>query len=114
MNSTNWYVKKLAVAVVALSLLGVARAEEKGKSGGKPSKDEAKPVIVQIDLNKLPPDLAKQLLIHLAKTKGTLSAVEKGEKKGKGGDREQQGQHEDEDEKKGKKGEGAKSNKGEQ
>jgi len=45
-----------AAAVLSLGLAGPGRAEEKGK------KDEAKkPDVVQIDLSKLPPDLAAQL-----------------------------------------------------
>jgi hypothetical protein len=47
-----------AAAVLGLCLAGPGRADEKGK--GK--KDEAKkPDVVQIDLSKLPPDLAAQL-----------------------------------------------------
>lgn len=53
-----------AAAVLAAALLaGPARAEndEGGKGKGK-GKSEAKPNIVQIDLSKLPPDVAKMLM----------------------------------------------------
>jgi hypothetical protein len=57
-------------AAVVLSVMLLARPawaddkdEKKGKGKGK---GEAKPALVQIDLSKLPPDLAKQLLKYAA------------------------------------------------
>jgi len=62
----------------------------------EPKKEEGKkPNIVQVDLNQLPPGLAKQIMAELAKSKeGKKEEEKKGEKK-KGDD--------DDDDKKGKK-----------
>src|SRR5262245_58369196 len=81
MKATCWSTKTLiAVAFVALCLFGPVRGAEKGKRTGKGGKDDVKPVVIEIDLRTLPPDLAKQLLLHWSKTKGKTGSAAKGAK----------------------------------
>jgi RNA polymerase sigma factor (sigma-70 family) len=78
------------------------------KKGDSNVKESRKSRIVEIDLDKLPPDLVKQILIELAKTKSQTGKKgeddEKDEKKAKG----KKTKDEDEDEKKARPGKGKK------
>jgi hypothetical protein len=67
MKSATVYWRLLFTAVVAFGLFAVgqnwAEAKDKNRSDAKKSR------VVEVDLNKLPPALAKQLMTELAKSK---------------------------------------------
>lgn len=90
----------LCLVAFLLCWAGPARSEEDAPKKSSKAKD-AKPQIIQIDVDKLPPDLAKRLLIW-SLSQGKQDA----EKTAKSGDdqKQQRGQHEDDekDKKKGK------------
>jgi hypothetical protein len=75
---------------------------KKGEEGKKP--DGTKSNIVQVDLNKLPPDLAKRLKEELAKSKGKDDRKKGGKKDDEDDDDEKmKGKHDDAKKKGGKK-----------
>lgn len=117
MNAVVWSRKILGIAAVAVCLLTGSLAwadDQKGQQDSSKGKD-TKPNVIQIDLNKLPPDVAKRLLeLSLAEAKKAPEAPTKGKvpavpaapakgtadtKKAKATDsqQEQTGQHEDKD-----------------
>ena len=101
LSGLTWRFRLLAIAGI-FCLTGSSWADEKGsKTSNK------KPVFVQIDVSKLPPELVKQLLEHSGiAQKGKNEENEDDDKKGdknKAGSSnkgEQKGQHEDKDDKK--------------
>jgi uncharacterized membrane protein YkoI len=72
-------------AVIGLGLAGWSLADDKD---GKDAKGKAKPNVIEIDLSKLPPDVAKQVLESLkketAKPISLIEAITIAEKVGKG------------------------------
>jgi uncharacterized membrane protein YkoI len=99
----------LLAACLLLTSSSLADQQEKGKGKGK-GKDKGITGIVQVDLSKLPPDLAKQVLAALA---GTPAPDKKGKKdddevkKDKKGDPKKKKAKDDDDDdevRKGKKG----------
>jgi hypothetical protein len=69
-----------ALVAACLFLGNAATAEDDGggKGKGKGAKPEVKSTTIQIDLSKLPPDLAKQLLKYAADSKGKPAEAPKG------------------------------------
>ena len=75
----------LLAAIIGLGLACSSSAQEKD---GKDAKGKAKPNIIEIDLSKLPPDVAKQVLESLRKEEvkpiSLIEAITLAEKAGKG------------------------------
>jgi hypothetical protein len=68
-----------ALVAACLFLGNAATAEDDGGKGkGKGAKPEVKSTTIQIDLSKLPPDLAKQLLKYAEAPKGKPAEAPKG------------------------------------
>ncbi|MBL8800166.1 MAG: hypothetical protein JNM56_40160 [Planctomycetia bacterium] len=67
------------IGLLAASLLCAAAARAEDDDGkGKGPKSEARPTVIQIDVSKLPPDLAKQLLKYAEAPKGKPAEAPKG------------------------------------
>ncbi len=78
----SWRRLCLGCAVLALTVMTTARADEDGDQGkGKKGKGK-KADVIQIDLSKLPPDLAKALQKYATDSKKP-DAAKKGPKAGK-------------------------------
>jgi uncharacterized membrane protein YkoI len=72
--------KVLRLAALAAAILLVSQTPVSAQRTGKAGKGEEKPKVIQIDLSKLPPDLAKALQDFTKKQK--KSRDRRGEKKG--------------------------------
>ena len=82
MRLASWVSRAVAAALVlGLCLAGTARADEKDKKDK--DKSDKQPTVIQLDLNKLPPDVAKRLLEIAGKGGSeTAPAKRKGSEKG--------------------------------
>jgi hypothetical protein len=96
MNFSRWCWQSAGVTAVAalLILSASSSAQDKGQKDSKKGKGAAKPDVIQIDLSKLPPDLAKQLR---ELTKETAKKAPARSDDGINNDRDdgQKGQHDD-------------------
>src|SRR5579862_3086642 len=89
MNLRKQGLKVIVAAVTCLSLAAMALGDEesgkgKGKGKGKPDAGaSATPTVIQLDVSKLPPDLAKALMKYASAAPAKTGKAEQAPSKGK-------------------------------